>query len=135
MKRWRPFVLCSALAIAGIVLFLAYSMWMEPAIHLNRWQSQIISKLEAAKTEDDVRTLTRPLGVYIQRADASWIAICYHDTHSGGIASRAIALDSGGAWFRSRYHFCGELKYFQEWLDAQLSPEASRMSPERALMS
>ena len=65
---------------------------------------QILS--EASSTEE-LEEAVGKLGIVIELGDGSWIAIRYIDSHSGGIFSNAIALDSDGRWYESSYHFCG----------------------------
>jgi hypothetical protein len=106
--------------LAGLVCFFVFPFW-RPMV----WRSQSVKALSAANDETALREAVGSLGVFIPVKDGSWIAIRYTDSHSGYIFSMAIARDSGGQWFESKYHFCGEFRFFDQWVRAQSQPADS----------
>ena len=73
-----------------------------------RNRQEALTILSAAKTTYEVEQAVGNLGIFIPLRDGSWIAIRYRDTHRGYLASLAIARDSGGNWYESDHHYCGE---------------------------
>ncbi len=71
--------------------------------------------MEAAENESELRQAVGDIGtygLYAPLADGEWIAICYGDSHDDPGWSSSVALDSGGRWRTSNFHFCGT---FEVW--------------------
>jgi hypothetical protein len=69
-----------------------------------------VKVLAAAHTTNELAAATGSYGLFLPLNHGGWITIHYQDTHAGGVWSCAVALDSGGGWFESDYHFCGGLR-------------------------
>lgn len=109
MKRLRLILGLIGIGAIGLLIF-AFVIF--PA----RWKAttkrQSIDLLKQAKTTNELQAAVGSYGLFIALTNDQWIAIRYRDTHSFGIKSVSIALDSGGAWFESEAHHCGT---FRSW--------------------
>jgi hypothetical protein len=73
----------------------------------------MVSALLAATTPEARREAVGSLGTSIERADGTWIAIGYRDSHGiPGTYSCAVAACSDGSWFESSEHFCGQFQLY-----------------------
>ena len=98
--------------IGGLVLIICsvlYPLVAPPVIgrfRLPRVERDAAAELAACTTRSDFDDAVGDLGVVLDIADGSWIAIRYDDSHYYCYSS-ATAVDSDGRWYRSREHFCG----------------------------
>jgi hypothetical protein len=118
MALKRKHILSVVIGVPLVLLAAAivyWIFWIDPGYMRvaqleKQWRTESIAALQAARTTDQLEQAVGRLGVYVPLADGSWIAISYHDTHSGTIASLAIARDSGDNWYESTEHYCGSLR-------------------------
>lgn len=96
-----------------VVVLLAWGKTFGPAVV--RWNA--MRELSNASTEADLKEIAKPYGIYFTYPDGSWVAISYRDSHSGDVWAMGVAHDSGGNWYESREHFCGNLKFLRKFID------------------
>jgi hypothetical protein len=117
-------------AIIGLVLVLgmAYVFSLHAVVNPMIVKHCAVRALSAARTPEELKAAVGPLGCFIKLSDGSWIAIYYNDSHVPPGWSKAIVRDSGGAWFESEHHFCGQFAiYFQLLeLDEAIDAEARK---------
>jgi hypothetical protein len=68
-----------------------------------------VQELRRAASWEQLQEAVGCLGLVLRLPNGSWIAIRYRDSHATKFWSSAVALDSEGKWFVSRYHYCGNL--------------------------
>jgi hypothetical protein len=93
-----------------------------------RAKREELAALKAAVTAADLAAAVGNLGTVVERADGSWIAIAYRDTHSmPGYYSCAVARCSDGSYYESSIHYCGLFGIFtalqKEQLEDERTPE------------
>ena len=122
MQKFKRIGLSTVLlAICGMLAFCVG----EPLTWKMRKRSEAMTALSAAKTKADLEKA----GFFIPVGESEWIAIDYHDTHSGRIDSIAVALTSEGHWLESGRHFCGafsayrHMRAIREEMTALADPE------------
>jgi hypothetical protein len=136
MRTWKGIILLLVLFLTGIVV---YNGFVAPARWYSSTRADSISVLKTAESTNQLTDVVGPVGLFLALTNGSWIAIRYVDSHGGWalylpwpvINSCAIAKDSGGGWFESDRHFCGNLKYWhrrKEVVEGAL--EAQQQHPE-----
>lgn len=82
-------------------------------VRLPRVEHDAVAELAACTTRSEFDDAVGDLGVVLDIADGSWIAIRYDDSHYYCYSS-ATSLDSEGYWYRSREHFCGLFSTYRQ---------------------
>jgi len=120
MKRITKIIIVTPLLVV-VALIAAFLLWLfviNPVIWQRNTNEESIRILASAKSTDELAAAVGSLGLLLTFPDGSWMAIRYVDTHAGG-CSLAVVRDSGGQWFTSRHHFCGELGTYHQQYDYQ----------------
>lgn len=118
------------LLLLAIVAGLFVGVFVVPSsIKYSEARKRLVQVLSSAQSDAERREAVKSLGTYLARADGTWIAIGYRDSHGiPGMYSCAIASCSDGTWFECSYHFCGVLAHFEHIDDtaSELSDPAER---------
>jgi len=109
MKRGLKYTAAvPVVVLVGIALVVLYGPFVESRLARRR----AIRLLSAAQSPHAFREAVGPLGITLSFPDDEWLAIRYEDSHSLPGWSKAVAVDSKGAWFESEEHFCGVFKIY-----------------------
>lgn len=96
-------------ALVFVICAVLYPFVAPPVVgrvRLPRVEHDAVAELAACTSRSQFDDAVGHLGVVLDIADGSWIAIRYDDSHYYCYSS-ATAVDSKGQWYRSREHFCG----------------------------
>ena len=108
MKRKLKYA--AVIVLLCVALFFVYATYLHLIINPFFARREALRLLSAASTSQQLQDAVGSLGAFYTFRDGSWLAVCYRDSHGGGIWSVAIARDSGGNWYESREHFCGAFR-------------------------
>jgi hypothetical protein len=108
------------LLIGGAVLSLAVAVWQwgplaswKARLQRSNAEAESFKILERAATPSELEEAAGPLGLFLRYPDGAWMAVRYRDSHYYPGWSSAVVRDSGGAWFTSEEHFCGQFKCYR----------------------
>ncbi|MGB0373139.1 MAG: hypothetical protein ACPGN3_17560 [Opitutales bacterium] len=115
--KWLVLMMCSLLVI-GLLIPAGLLQWYEFTFVVPQESRELLSSTDQP---EELKEKVGGLGLVMELDDGGWFAICYRDTHSGGIWSHALTRLSDGSWYESDFHFCGAfgaLSHLHAQLDA-----------------
>gem|GEM_PF-2188704 len=112
-KKVRINFITIFIAILLLPVFSYLTLWcVYPVIWEYNTRRETLHVLASANSEEDFKQSLRYGGVFLTFPDGSWMAIRYRDIHVGWGGSLSIVRDSGGLWYESHHHFCGNFVGF-----------------------
>lgn len=100
-----------ALVVVGLILVLVVASYAYAWYLPRQARSEAIAALSNVNTLEECKPILK-LGTWLQMKDGSWIAIRYDDCHAP-FWSMSVAIDSGGNWYESDEHFCGQFMGYE----------------------
>ena len=90
--------------IVILYLYTEFAFQMRIKNFYTQNESRMIETLASSDSFDGLEALdwVRMFGTPV----GPWVALMYADSHNGSIESVALARDSNGNWYHSKYHFC-----------------------------
>ncbi|MBN9519416.1 hypothetical protein J0H58_12980 [bacterium] len=106
-------------------------------------EAESFAALSAAGSPVELREVVGQLGVVLDVRGGGWVAVRYRDSHAAPGWSSAVARDSGGGWWVSREHFCGQFAIHRELrgrgeegaADLRAVEEAGSLEAARAVLA
>lgn len=114
--RVTGIVVTSLIAISALLVLLAVLGVYDPTAPW-RFKRSLMQELSGVTDWKQAERAAGPLGVVLGNPDGLWVVIGYRDRHDFGHPSVAIAKTSGGEWYVSREHWCGQFRIYSHERD------------------